>query len=90
MTYAASMADLNSVNNFFKEEDPKATTPTSAGNNTTTTTTNTATNTTTTPTVQTPEYSNLEQARTADVDVKVNINQILKFLSGDVAVAKQM
>jgi len=88
LSYAAGMADLNSVNNFAKDEDPNAIAPTSTATITTTTPTSTVTNTTATPTVQTPEDSNLEQARTAVVDAKGNIDRILKFLNGGLAVAK--
>jgi len=89
LSYAAGMADLNSVNNFAKDEDPNAITPTSTATDMTAITpTSTATNATTTPTVQSPDDTNLEQARTAVVDAKGSIDRILKFVSDGVAVAK--
>lgn len=77
LSYTAGMADLNSVNNFAKEEEPSTTTTTT----TTTTATTSATTATTTPAVQSPEDSNLEQARSAVIDAKGSIDRILKLLS---------
>lgn len=73
LSYTAGMADLNSVNNFAKDDDPPATSaPSIAATN----------STTSSPTVQIPEDSNLDQARKAVMDAKVHIDRILKLLSG--------